>query len=242
MLRKVIELMDTHKICARCNEEKPRTDFNTSKQHHDGLTPYCRDCRREYRHNHYLLSKEPDNAEARAYFERHLRPDLSTRTQKQCGRCGEEKPISEFNRMSSSADWRQAYCRRCNALNRRAYYAENREGENARNRAYYQSNRQVLRRYNEGYYARYPERVRAAGLVNYAVKSGELPQISTQRCAGCGQQATEYHHPDYSRPLDVVPLCHSCHKRVHVSVLQDGASIGGRRGELIGADARRRPG
>lgn len=213
------------KVCARCKEEKPRTDFNKSKRHRDGLGSYCRRCRREYAQNRHLLAKDPGNAEARAYFEQYLRSDLSTRTQKRCGRCGEEKPVSEFNRMSSSADGRQGYCRRCNALQRRNHYAANSDAENDRQRAYNQANREAIQARNRRYNSLNPDRVRATGLVNYAVKSGELPHISTQQCAGCGQQAVEYHHPDYSRPFDVVPLCHSCHKRVHVSVLQDGLTI-----------------
>lgn len=217
--------MDTHKICARCERLMPRNSFAKAKGKTDGLGSYCRDCRREYRHNHYLLSKEPDNAEARAYFERHLRSDLSMRTQKRCGRCDEEKPVSEFNRMRSAADGRQAYCRQCNALSRRAYYAENRETEHAKMLAYTRENRDAIQRRARRYREQYPERVRATSMVNHAVKSGELPHISTQQCACCGQQAVGYHHPDYSRPFDVVPLCHSCHKRTHVSVLQDGLTI-----------------
>ncbi len=228
--------------CTRCGTHKPTTHFRKVKTNASGLDSYCKTCRREYRRHHYLLSKDPNNVEALAYFEKHRREDLSLRSMKACGRCGEEKPLIEFNRMNSSADGRHGYCRQCSAIYHRAYHAANWESQNAKCRARNQLTKKARQERQRRYHKRHPSRGRATRLVNYAVKTGKLPHISTQSCVHCGQEATEYHHPDYSRPLDVVPLCRSCHKRIHVSVLQDGASIGGRRGEQTGADARRRPG
>jgi hypothetical protein len=34
-------------------------------------------------------------------------------------------------------------------------------------------------------------------------------------CERCGAPKTEMHHPDYSKPLEVVFLCHPCHLREH---------------------------
>lgn len=217
--------MAATKVCARCNSEKPHADFNKSKQNHDGLDSYCRDCRREYMRSRCLLLKDPNNAEARAYFEKHKRDDLSLRDKKTCGRCGEEKPVSEFNRMSSRPDGRQGYCRQCNALHHRGYYAANLATERAKGRAYYLANKEARQRYSRRYNIMNRKNHATHHVVRAAVKSGQLPHIDTQSCAHCGQAAAEYHHPDYSRPLDVVPLCHSCHKRVHVSVLRDDAAF-----------------
>ena len=47
-------------------------------------------------------------------------------------------------------------------------------------------------------------------LVNRAVVNGVLPHPKKRRCADCGKKATCYDHRDYSKPLDVVPLCQSC--------------------------------
>lgn len=60
---------------------------------------------------------------------------------------------------------------------------------------------------------RYPDRVSARNQVNAAVLSGWL---EPQPCADCGNpDKPQAHHEDYSRPLDVVWLCRSCHRAKH---------------------------
>ena len=47
-----------------------------------------------------------------------------------------------------------------------------------------------------------------------AVRAGKLPKASTLRCIDCGLPAFIYDHRDYTKPLDVVPVCRRCnHKR-----------------------------
>jgi hypothetical protein len=46
------------------------------------------------------------------------------------------------------------------------------------------------------------------------VKNGALPRVKTMVCVDCGAQAEAYDHREYSKPLDVEPVCHVCnHKR-----------------------------
>lgn len=54
---------------------------------------------------------------------------------------------------------------------------------------------------------------RAHCKVYRALKSGLLVK---QPCAVCGSHEVEAHHPDYSRPLDVVWLCIPHHAEVHI--------------------------
>jgi hypothetical protein len=56
-------------------------------------------------------------------------------------------------------------------------------------------------------------RTRAMNLVQRAIKGGELAPLASQACADCEQPATCYDHRDYSRPLDVQPVCRSCNQR-----------------------------
>lgn len=57
-------------------------------------------------------------------------------------------------------------------------------------------------------------KTKAHGMVAYALKIGA---IQRQPCWACGDEA-EAHHPDYSRPLDVVWLCNPHHREVHAMV------------------------
>lgn len=62
--------------------------------------------------------------------------------------------------------------------------------------------------------ARHPERKRASTAVHNAIRDGKLipwPVCAVPECCGKPQG----HHPDYSRPLDVVWLCGKHHKEAH---------------------------
>jgi hypothetical protein len=48
-------VVDGEKVCAKCKEPKPATEFGRDVTHHDGLKSHCKSCRKETR----------DNAEAR---------------------------------------------------------------------------------------------------------------------------------------------------------------------------------
>jgi len=64
----------------------------------------------------------------------------------------------------------------------------------------------------------YPERKAAHAKLRYAMKRGMVTQLP---CMVCGESA-EAHHPDYSRPLDVVWLCSSHHKQAHAITNREG--------------------
>lgn len=63
--------------------------------------------------------------------------------------------------------------------------------------------------------AKHPERRKASTTVHNAIRDGKLtpwPVCAIPECS-CKPEA---HHPDYSRPLDVVWLCDGHHKKAHV--------------------------
>jgi len=40
-------------------------------------------------------------------------------------------------------------------------------------------------------------------------------------CAMCGKEARVRHHPDYSKPLEVVCLCYRCHRVLHLTIRRE---------------------
>ena len=66
----------------------------------------------------------------------------------------------------------------------------------------------------EQYNAKHPERLPANEAVTRAIKSGDLVRMP---CAVCGYSAarSNAHHPDYSRPLEVIWLCAKHHNLLH---------------------------
>lgn len=59
---------------------------------------------------------------------------------------------------------------------------------------------------------RNPHAAWAQSALRSAVRRG---LVSQQPCEACGDQKSEAHHPDYSRPALVVWLCRKCHKAEH---------------------------
>jgi hypothetical protein len=64
------------------------------------------------------------------------------------------------------------------------------------------------------YTTKFPERAKANNAVTNAVRDGRLKKLP---CLVCGEKAVG-HHPDYSRPLDVVWLCQAHHKQAHALI------------------------
>jgi hypothetical protein len=62
---------------------------------------------------------------------------------------------------------------------------------------------------------RNPLKYKAHQKVQYAIRSGKLQKSSECICQDCGKAANQYHHEDYSKPLDVIPLCKHCHIQRH---------------------------
>lgn len=61
-----------------------------------------------------------------------------------------------------------------------------------------------------GYKLKYPERVRARKIAEYAKRTGKLVP---QPCEVCGATETQMHHDDYSKPLQVRWICQRHHKK-----------------------------
>ena len=58
----------------------------------------------------------------------------------------------------------------------------------------------------------YFERRRAREKLNYAVLKG---RIKREPCSFCGNPKSQGHHPDYSKPFEVIWACKDCHAALH---------------------------
>ncbi len=70
--------------------------------------------------------------------------------------------------------------------------------------------------------AKHPERRKASHIVSNAVRDGKLipwPVCAIPECSDKPQA----HHPDYSRPLDVVWLCSFHHRQAHALVANESS-------------------
>lgn len=64
------------------------------------------------------------------------------------------------------------------------------------------------------YYEEHPEAIKAQHKLRREIKKGNI--IRPTICSHCERQAKiSAHHEDYNKPLEVLWLCSSCHKRKH---------------------------
>ncbi len=143
-----------------------------------------------------------------------------------CKHCSQDKAAEGFYKCSSSK------CKECIKASARQHRQENLEhvraydrmrgsmphrvaarADYAKTSAYAKSHAAAAMRWS----AKHPERRRANILVGNAVRDGRLmawPVCAVPECANRPQG----HHPDYSRPLDVVWLCPSHHEAAHALI------------------------
>ena len=132
---------------------------------------------------------------------------------KTCFKCKVVKPRTEFYAHPKMADGLLGKCKQCQRMDMSAVRTANLERyrEYDRMRASEPHRRLLSRRVTAKWRIDHPERKSAQTAVGNAVRDGRL---TPHPCWVCGKRA-EAHHPDYSRPLEVVWLCPGHHKQTH---------------------------
>ncbi len=155
---------------------------------------------------------------------------------KRCYICLQTKSFSDFLNNRSKKDGKRGECRDCGReikrgrkrkpttteQNRRAKKSpgavryrkseKSRAGERRRKQRRYHSDPEYRAKVREKLQrSKTPEKNYARRRLGKALKKGK---IQKQPCA-CGNTRVHGHHEDYSKPLDVIWLCASCHQKLH---------------------------
>jgi hypothetical protein len=145
---------------------------------------------------------------------------------KRCSKCQCEKPLSEFYKNSTMRGGLVGKCKECTCDDVKKNRLENLERVRAYDRMRSSMPQRVAARnkYQQAanwkqihaaavlrWAQKHPDRRKASHIVSNALRGGKLKR---QPCWSCGEKA-QAHHPDYSRPLDVVWLCTSHHAAAH---------------------------
>lgn len=127
---------------------------------------------------------------------------------KNCFKCGEDKPRSEFYRHAKMADGLLGKCKDCTKSDARRNREENLEDRQAydRERAKRRDRQAAVNKSNR---ERNPEKYRARTALNNAVRDGRI--VKPDACACGSTEAIQGHHADYSKPLEVTWQCRKCH-------------------------------
>lgn len=146
---------------------------------------------------------------------------------KTCKECGFEKPLSEYYAHQKMADGHLNKCKNCVRIR----ISKHRELNLDQIKAYDKQRAMIPKRIEarkeygktdagkiakkkalEKYRMKHTDRNYARIAVNNALRDGKIEKIP---CLICGDEKVEGHHPDYSRPLDVVWLCNQHHREAH---------------------------
>ena len=132
---------------------------------------------------------------------------------KTCTKCGVKKVLSLFKRDNAKKNCSSQPCRECGKKARLQRYYK-------RHEHFLEMRKKYFQKHKEEHYARtlknhelYPEKNKARIMVRDAVKSGKLQKLPCEICETTIK--VHGHHPDYSKPLEVVWLCVKHHGERH---------------------------
>jgi len=144
-----------------------------------------------------------------------------------CFKCGKKKALSEFYKHPQMGDGHLNKCKECTKKDSRKTRADNldyyqeydRNRPNAKERAQqaklYQKTKKgkiIKAKCSKNWGLNNPEKRKAQNMVNNAVRDGKIIKLP---CEHCDNPKSQGHHPDYTKPLEVIWLCATCHSLEH---------------------------
>ena len=184
------------KTCNTCGQEKPLAEFckySKSRSHlGDGFEPQCKECRN-------ARQRSPEFRErGRLWYAHHFSDPKNRERKREKERIYAHTEKGKKARAKCNASYRQKPTGKISA--KKADIKRQQNGKAQETRA----------KYN----LKFPDRRKAAMTAMYAVRSGKL--IRPGSCSVCNKVCIpQGPHPDYSKPLEVVWLCHNCHVATH---------------------------
>ena len=134
-----------------------------------------------------------------------------------CSKCGQEKLLEEFDVNKTKPFGRAYRCKEC----RRKYDKEHSRRERAKdpkkktqvaNWHHSEHGKKMSRLARARRFAVNKEKYKAKEMIERLVNKGV---IKRQPCEICGETNGQGHHPDYSKPFEVVWLCQKHHSEFH---------------------------
>lgn len=171
--------------CCKCGELKVESEFYYKGQHR------CKECIKAYSKKWAEQNKD----KVRLYGRKCYQKNKESRSKQQ-------KEYRQTLTIEKKKEYLE-YIRRWqkNHPEKVAEYKKRRKPKNIK--------------YNSHWYKMHPIGYKAKKILIEAIKSGVI--IKPPNCEICNRNHTRIygHHPDYSKPLEVIWVCGSCHRLIH---------------------------
>jgi hypothetical protein len=211
------------KRCSRCRYEKDENEFYKDKRSTDGLNCACKPCvnkinkewgnknqeiRKKISQNAHERNREKEREYAREYA-RKLREENYKKYREAKDKWDRENPEKAKSvRRKAVKKWTEKNYDRVKRTNEE-WRIQNPE----KVKEYARKGAKISR-------IKWPERNAARKMVSGALTLGILIRPTT--CSLCLKECKpEGHHPDYSKPLEVIWLCRGCHNKEHGKVIPE---------------------
>jgi len=137
-----------------------------------------------------------------------------------CRKCGETKPIDQFDKQIAAGPlepWNVRRCKECTHVDYSMRYNDpvKREAQKASSRNWKERNLSRHAELAREYRQRHKEKITAQNRLNYAVRSGKVERLPCQVCGTT--ERVHAHHVSYRQEdwYNVRWLCQNCHELVH---------------------------
>lgn len=131
---------------------------------------------------------------------------------KRCFKCLVIKELSDFYRHPGMGDGHLNKCKSCAKDDVAKNYRKNIDHYVGYEKARFSNpdRKAAVAGYQRKRRLLYPEKDRARWTILNAIRRGK---VERKPCSICNASVSEAHHHDYSKPLDVIWLCFSCHRQ-----------------------------
>lgn len=176
------------KKCKKCGIDKDESEF--FKKREKWLQGTCKECKKKRVQE--LIGLDPESHREKE----RLRSEKRRQTQ-------------EWK------EWRKDHQKRNRtSINKKAIETYHEKKSLDTQRIWKEKNKKKLRKYQKDHREKFPFKLVARRYVRTAITQGIL--VRPDKCSGCLKECkAEAHHEDYTKPLEVIWLCRSCHGKVH---------------------------
>ena len=134
------------KLCTKCGESKPLSEFHKKKDNKDGLRAQCKKCRRI--EGIVFRSKQPPPTIRIENY--NARKNLFIAGNKKCTKCEEIKNLKNFHKNKNNKDGFVDWCKKCVSVKTTGYNFLNSEKIKKEQEIYYRNNKEKFAAYKKG--------------------------------------------------------------------------------------------